>query len=139
MATGHLGPVVADDGGWLAPPGDQDVQLAGHATAADRGVHHQGQRLAGEVVDDAQDPEAPAPAQGVSYEVQAPALVRSIRQRHRRPRAGGALAATAPAHRQALLAVEPEELLLVHADAFTLKQDAQPPVAEAATLCRQDP
>lgn len=91
----------------------------------------------GEAVDDAEDPEAPAPAQRVGDEVQAPALIGPVRQRHRRPRAGGALAATAPAHRQGLLAVEPEELLLVHADAFTLQQDAEPPVAEAALLRRQ--
>jgi hypothetical protein len=34
--------------------------------AADRGVDDQGQGLAGEVVDDAQDAEAPAPAEAVS-------------------------------------------------------------------------
>jgi len=106
----------------------------GQAVAADRGIHDQRQGLAGEVVDDAQDPEAPAPRKGVGDEVQAPALVGSVRQRHGRPRA-----AAPPSHRQAFLAVEPQELLLVHADAFTLEQDAQPPLAEAATLRRQAP
>jgi len=33
--------------------------------------------------------------------------------------------------------VEPEEFLLVHAHAFALKQDAEPPVAETAALCHQ--
>lgn len=39
--------------------------------------------------------------------------------------------------RQALLAVEPQDLLLVHADTFTLEQYAQPPVAKAVSLRRQ--
>ncbi len=64
-AAGHLGPVVAGDRRRLAAPGDQVVQLARKPPPADRGVHHQGQGFAGEVVDDAQDPEAAAPRQGV--------------------------------------------------------------------------
>jgi len=137
--AGHLGSVVADDGVRLATPGNQDVQLAGHAMAADRGVDDQGQGLAGEVVDDAQNVEAPAPAEAVGDEVQAPALSRSVRQGHRRARPGGPLTSAPAAHRQTLLAVEPEELLLVHADAFTLEQNARPPMAETASLSRQRP
>jgi hypothetical protein len=61
---------------------------------------------------------------GLGDEVEAPALVRPVRQGHGRTGAGGALAATPSADRQALLSVEPEELLPVHGDAFTLEQDA---------------
>ena len=101
--AGHLGSVVADDGVGPATPGDQDVQLAGHAMAADRGVDDQGQGLAGEVVDDAQDAEAPPPAEAVGDEVQAPALVRSVRQGLGRTRAGSPLADASAAHRRAFL------------------------------------
>ena len=50
---------------------------------------------------------ARAPRQRVGDEVQAPALVRAVRQGHRRSRAVRALAAAAPSHRQVLFAVEP--------------------------------
>jgi hypothetical protein len=133
---GHLGPVVADDHPRLATPGDERVQLAHEPLAADRGVDHERQGLAGEVVDDAEDPEAAAPAQGVGHEVQAPAPVRAVWQRHRCACAGRALAAAPAAHCQALLAVEPPEFLLVHRHALALKQDAEPPVAEAAAFHR---
>jgi hypothetical protein len=48
-----------------------------------------------------------------------------------------ALAATAAANRQALLAIEPVQLLVVHAHALALEQDAEPPVAEAAHARRR--
>lgn len=54
--------------------------------AADRGVNDQRLRFAGEVVQEvvhyAPDPGSPVPAQGVSFEVHAPAPVSTIRQRH---------------------------------------------------------
>jgi hypothetical protein len=47
---------------------------------------------------------------------------------------GGALAAASAAHRQALLALQPVQLLVVHGHAHALEQDAEPPVTEATPL-----
>src|SRR3546814_14173379 len=47
------------------------------------------------------------------------------------------LAAAPAAHRQALLAVEPEHLLVVRLQALACQQDAQPPVTEPAPLAGQ--
>ena len=129
--------VVADDGGGAAPPSDKGVELARHAEAADRCVDHERQRLAGEVVDDAEDAEGSPPGQGVGDEVQSPALVGPVRRGHGRPRTCGALAASPATHRQALLAVEAMELLLVHAHAFAFEQHTQPAVAKAPAIGRQ--
>jgi hypothetical protein len=84
-----------------------------------------------------QHPEAPAPGQHVGHEVERPALVRRLRDCYRRPRAGRALSATPAAHRQTFLAVEPEQLLPVHGNAFPFEQDAEAPVAEAPPLPRE--
>jgi hypothetical protein len=75
-----------------------------------------------------------AAGESVRHEVEAPALVWSIRKRHRRPHSGHALAAAA--HGQALLGIEPVELLAVHVDAFSLEEDTEPPVAEASPFRR---
>ena len=80
--------------------------------AADRGVDYHGQGFSGEVVDDAQDAAAPALGQGVGDEVQTAALVRTIRQGHGRTGSRGSFATPPSAHGQALLVVEPEQLLL---------------------------
>ena len=69
-------------------------------------------------------------AERIRQEVQAPALIGTLRQRHRRSCAQRTLAAAAPAHLQPFLAVEPAELLVVHDDAFAAEQDVQPPIAE---------
>ncbi|SSP03799.1 Uncharacterised protein [Acinetobacter baumannii] len=135
--AGHLRPVVADDHGRASASGDQPIQFPRHALAPDRGVDHQSQGLAREVVHDAQDAEASAPRQTVGHEVQRPALVWAVRQGHGRTGSGGALAAPSPSHRQAFLPIEPEQPLLVHADALPFQQDAQAPVAEPAALSRQ--
>src|SRR5690242_14593553 len=95
------------------------------AHAADRGVHDQGQASR---VKSSTMARIRNLRQGVGDEVQAPALVLPLWQRQGRACAGGALAAAPAAHHQALF---PEQLLLVHADAPSLQQDAQPPVAEA--------
>ena len=47
-------------------------------------------------------------------EVQAPALVRPLRDRHRGPGAERPLAPATPTHLEPLLAIEPAELLVVH-------------------------
>jgi hypothetical protein len=109
-------------------------QLAGDASAGQRTIGDQRQAFPAEVVDHHQHPEAPAVAQDVRGEVQAPALVRCLRDRQRGPRAERPLAAAALPDRQPLLAVQPEQALVVDHDAFPPQQDQQPPVAEATAL-----
>src|SRR5262249_44960711 len=54
-----------------------------------------------------------AAGQGVRHEVQRPALVRPLWQRHRRPRSDRPLTPAALANHQPFLAIEPVELLVV--------------------------
>ena len=86
--------------------------------AGDRGVDNQRQALAGEVVDNDEHPKASTIGQHVGDKVEAPALIRPLRQCHRRACAEGSLAAAAAAHRQSFLSVEPEQLLVVQLDPF---------------------
>ncbi len=116
-----------------------DVEFAGDTFARDRVVDDGRQAFPAEVVDDAQDPEAAAVGQRVGDEVEAPALIGILRDRHRCSRAERTLAATALAHRQALLAIESVELLPAHRQTFTLQQKMQPAIAEAPAFGRQFP
>ena len=135
----ELRAVVGDDHAGTTAPGDQLAELAHDAGPGERSVDHRGQALAREVVDDVQHPEAAPIVQRIGDEVQAPALVRSLRHRHRRPRTQGPLAAAAAAHREPLLPVEPVDLLQVHSHALPPQQDRQPPIAEPAALVGQLP
>lgn len=63
--------------------------------APDSGVSAISARHSRVVVDHGEDAGPPAGRQGVGDEVERPALVRPIRNHHRRPGAQGALAATA--------------------------------------------
>jgi hypothetical protein len=137
-ARGELRTIVADDRRRRTTPGNEPVELARDAGPGDRRVGDRRQALAGEVVDHHQDAEAPG-GQAIRDEVERPALIRRLRHSQRRPRAGRALAATPAAHRQALLAVPPIQLLAVHAHALALEQDPEPPVAEAPPLAGQAP
>ena len=116
-------------------PGNEPIQLARDACPGDRRVGDRRQALAREVVDHDQDPEAPG-GKAVRDEVERPALIR-LRQGQCGPRTGRALAATPAANHQFLLAVQPIQLLVVHAHALALEQDAEPPVAEAPALAGQ--
>ena len=102
---GQLGAVIADDGVRLAAQPDKRGQLPCHPDARQRRVRHQRQALAREVVDHGEDAEPPAAGRAVRHEVEAPALVRAIGQRHRRPGAQRPLAAAASADLQPFLAV----------------------------------
>jgi hypothetical protein len=70
-------------------------------------------------------------------DVERPALVRRLRDGYRSSGASRALAAAPPSDRQTLLAVEPEELLSVHRNAFPFEQHAEAAVAEAPPLARE--
>jgi hypothetical protein len=110
---GEFRAIVADDHRRHAVPCNQTVELACDPPAADRGVGDRRQAPTGEVVHDRQNPEPPSPGQHIGDEVERPALVGCLRQGDRCARAGCALAATAAANRQALLAIEPVQLLVV--------------------------
>ena len=113
------------------------VQLARDPLAGQRRVRHQRQALAAEVVDHAQDPEPATVGQRVGREVQRPALVRAVRQRHRRPRAERPLAPAAATHLQPLLAIEPPQLLVVRPQPLARQQQAEAAIAEPPSLGRQ--
>ena len=134
---GQLGAVVADDHQRQAAQLGDAVELTGDAMAGQRAIGDQRQALPAEVVDHHQNPQAPAVAQDVRGEVEAPALVRCLWHRQRRPGAERALAAAALPDRQPLLAVEPEQPLVVDHDAFAPQQDQQAAIAEATPLGRQ--
>ena len=80
---GQLGAIVRHDHAGVAAILGDDVEFAGDAFARDRVVDDGGQAFPAEVVDDAQDPEAAAVGERVGDEVEAPALVGILRDRHR--------------------------------------------------------
>jgi hypothetical protein len=69
------------------------VELASDAMPGQRAVGHRRQARPAEVVDHHQDPQAPAVAQHVRGELEAPALVGPMQARQWRPGAERALAA----------------------------------------------
>src|SRR3954471_6248795 len=92
-------PFIADDGIRPPPLADYVVQLAGDASAGDRGIGDQRQTLPGAVIDYRQDPKAPAIVQLVVNEVQAPTLVSCPRHLERPPHSKRPLASAAAANR----------------------------------------
>src|SRR5262249_41833728 len=99
-----------------APSTDERIQFSHDPLARQRCIHDHRKALAGEVVDDHKDAEAASISENVRDEIEAPALVLRLRRGHRRPRAQSSLAAATAAHRQSLLAVEPEQLLVIELD-----------------------
>ena len=133
----ELRPVVADHHAGTPSLADDAIELAGNADPGQGRVDDEGEAFAGEVVDDGQDAEASAVAQNVRYEVDGPTLVHPLRDRHRCSRSDRPLAPTASPDRQAFLAVEPEDALVVHVRPRSSQKDVQPPVAEPAAFVRQ--
>ena len=111
--------------------GDEAVELASDAQAGERGIGDQRQALAGEVVDDGENAEAPTVGESVGEEVEAPALIGSLRQCQRRPGSERPLSATATANLEPFIAIQPAELLVVHADALTSQENMETPITEA--------
>ena len=99
-STGQLAAVVADDAQRLAVEQDDGIEAPDDPLARDRRVGGQRQTLPRVIVDHRQ-------------EVERPALPGTVGNRHRLPRAGGALAAALAANAQPFLAVQPIELLVV--------------------------
>src|SRR5690606_21067061 len=94
---GQLAAIVADDQLWVTAASGDCVQFAGDPHPRQRRVRDQAKTFPGEVVDDGQDAEATAVAQGIGQEVQRPALIDPLRQYHWSPRPQCPLAAAPPA------------------------------------------
>jgi hypothetical protein len=71
----------------------------------------------------------------ISNEVERPAVVRPLRDQHRRPRAQSSLAAAPPADHETLLAIEPEE----RADVDSRTADAHAPTLAGAAAVQRRP
>ena len=84
-----------------------------------------------------QDAQAAAVDELIGDEVERPAIVRPLRDQHRRPRAQGAFASTSPADHEAFLAIQSEQPLMVHDEALPAQQNVQAPIAEAPALMSQ--
>ena len=110
---GQLRAGVADHQARQAARFRDAVELPGNTGARGRVVHHRRQTRPAEVVDDAQNAEAPTVDQGSGDEVQRPALVRSLRTPQGRPRAQRPRAAAAVAHRKTFFPVQPVQLLRI--------------------------
>ena len=79
--AGQLGAVVGDAHRRPTALGDEDLKLAHDPQARQRSVRDQRQAFTGEVVDDSENAEAAAFREGIRQEVQAPALIGSLRDR----------------------------------------------------------
>lgn len=124
--------------GWLGQALENgEIELEGDAYPRDRGVGDERQAISTVVIDQGEDPEPTSADQRVRHEVEAPALVRPLRDRHGRPRAQCPLAATAPAHLQTLLAIQPPEFLVVYRPSVPAQQPLQSAIIEPAALPRQ--
>jgi hypothetical protein len=104
---------LTNDHARATPHLDDVIKFALHPQRGQRCVHHQAQAFPGEVVDHGQDAEAPTARERVYHKVERPAQVLILRDRHRRPGAQCSFAATALAHRQPFLFVDPVQLLVI--------------------------
>lgn len=94
----ELGAVVAHDHPRAASALDDLIELAQHPPSGQRCVDDKAQAFPGEVIDQSQDTEAPTAGKRVHHEVERPAQVLILRDRHRCPRAECPFAAAALAH-----------------------------------------
>lgn len=136
--AGQFGAINADDR--MRPRHaleDRCIELTPNPRAGDRRLRDQAHTLPAVVIDHGKDSERAPTGDGMRDEVEAPALVRFLRDCHRCPRAQCLLATATMAHLQPLLAIEPSELLVVHCLSFPAQQPVEPPVAEPASLARQ--
>lgn len=90
----------------------------------------------GEVVDHGNVPEPAATIQRVRHEVERPALVAPLRDRHRRSRAKPPFANAAATHLSASLAIQPPKLFMVVHHALVRQQPVQAAITKPATLAR---
>jgi hypothetical protein len=74
-------PIIGDASNRLAA---HRIELASDPKHGGRGIGDKRQALAGEVVEDGEDPKPPAVTQLIMQEIQRPVLVRTLRQCQRR-------------------------------------------------------
>jgi hypothetical protein len=84
-----------------------------------------------------QNPEPATIGELIRHEVQRPTVVGRHRNQHRCSCAYRSLSAATLAHRQLLLAIEPEELLVVHKVSLAPEQHMKASIAEAAAFVSQ--
>ena len=82
---GQLGAVVRDHHAGITPDASDPVEFPRNTDARDRVFRHRRQALPAEVVYHAKDLGPPAIDEGARDDVQRPALVAILRDRHRRP------------------------------------------------------
>lgn len=134
-SAGELRTIVHGDD--LGQPTEltQTLEHACDAVSVDAGVHLDCQALPGEVVDDVQEPEPPSAFQRVEHEVHRPALVGAHRRVGCNAQSRRHLLPALPwAKGEAFFAIEPQDALVVHLEAFTPKQDVEALVSEARAL-----
>src|SRR5262249_38232872 len=120
--AGQLGAIVGDTGGGLTAFSNNRVELAPDPQAGQRGIGDQRQALAGEIVDDGENAEAPAVTELVMRKIHRPSLVWALRQGQRCPGTERPLATAAPANLKPFLGVDPAQLLMVQSDALAPQQ-----------------
>jgi hypothetical protein len=111
---------------------DQPIQFACDPGSIERVIGNERQLLTGAVVDDRQDQETPASGELIENKVQLPTLASRQRHPHRRLGSDRSLATATTTHRQVFLALEAEELLVIHCMSFPHQQDMQ--VADTQTV-----
>ena len=133
----QLRAVVADDHARIASRHCDGVEFTRDTLARQLVVNDSRQTFSGEVVNDTQNPELAAIAQGIGDKVQAPTLVDLLRNGHRCPCSQSPFASTTLAHCKLFLAVQPIELLPVHDDALPFEQQVQATVAKPSPFGSQ--
>jgi hypothetical protein len=87
--TSQFTVVVADNNLGDPAHADELFEFAHHANAAERSIDHCGQAFTAEVIDDAENTEAPPSIKSVRDEVERPPFIDRAGQRQRRARAQG--------------------------------------------------
>src|SRR5207237_10927104 len=86
--AGELRPIVRDAYRRTTTNSNECVEFAHYSQAGQRGISDERQALAGEVVDDRQNPKAAAVAQCMGCEVEAPTLIGGLGDCYRGPCTG---------------------------------------------------
>lgn len=131
--------VVGDDHSRLAAVRDDAREFAGDTRAGDRHIGNRTEAFPGHIVDNVEDAKAPAIGQLIVNKVQRPADVRPSLNQDGGPRSQGFASASALAHHQSLLAIEPVDAIDPRWLALTPQQDEQPPITEPPALVGQLP
>jgi hypothetical protein len=131
---GELGAVVGHDHLGFAAPLDARHEFANNPSARNRSIGDCCQAFARHVIDDVEDTKAAAARELVVDKVERSAGIRLRLNQARGTSSYRLAAASAFAHRQPLLAIEPVNAVDAGGLAFGPQQDEQAPIAEPAPL-----